>query len=70
MKEYLVSLSLFSIEVNVKGEMVFVGYGIVVDELFYNDYEDLDVKGKVVVVFVGKLSDFLLEEGVYFVFGY
>ena len=29
--------------------MVFVGYGIVADELSHNDYKDLDVKGKIVV---------------------
>ncbi|SHH69894.1 M28 family peptidase [Massilia sp. CF038] len=33
-------------------EMVFVGYGIVAAEEGWNDYKDLDVKGKVVVVMV------------------
>lgn len=49
---------------------MFVGYGIVVDEFDYNDYENMDVDGKIVVIFVGKLGDFFLEEGVYFVLGY
>ncbi|HLV49150.1 MAG TPA: M28 family metallopeptidase [Aliidiomarina sp.] len=33
-------------------EMVFVGYGIVAPEFGWNDYENLDVKGKTVVMFV------------------
>ncbi|HEY0065334.1 MAG TPA: M28 family peptidase [Telluria sp.] len=33
-------------------EMVFVGYGIAATEEGWNDYKDLDVKGKVVVVMV------------------
>lgn len=40
-------------EVEVKdSEMVFVGYGIVAPEYDWNDYEDLDVEGKTVVMFV------------------
>lgn len=35
-----------------KAELVFAGYGIVAPEYNWNDYEDLDVKGKVVMVFV------------------
>ncbi|HAA96565.1 M28 family metallopeptidase [Alteromonas macleodii] len=69
-KEYLASPSLLSTEANVKGEMVFVGYGIVADELSHNDYEDLDVKGKVVVALAGKPSDFPSEEGAHFASGY
>jgi Zn-dependent M28 family amino/carboxypeptidase len=33
-------------------EMVFVGYGIVAPEYNWNDYEDLDVRGKTVVMLV------------------
>ncbi len=35
-----------------KSELIFVGYGIVAPEYNWNDYEDLDVKGKTVVVLV------------------
>jgi len=35
----------------VEGEVVFAGYGIRAPELKYDDYEGLDVKGKIVVVF-------------------
>lgn len=33
-------------------ELVFVGYGIVAPEYHWNDYQDLDVKGKTVVILV------------------
>ncbi len=36
-------------------EVVFLGYGI--DEKHYNDYKNVDVKGKVVMVFDGEPSD-------------
>ncbi|MCK5731324.1 MAG: M28 family peptidase, partial [Draconibacterium sp.] len=34
----------------VTGEMVYVGYGISAPELNYNDYENVDVKGKIIVL--------------------
>ena len=34
-------------------EMVFVGYGTVASEYDWNDYEDLDVEGKVLLMLVG-----------------
>ncbi|MFQ5704016.1 MAG: M28 family metallopeptidase [Gemmatimonadales bacterium] len=33
-------------------EMVFVGYGVVAPEYHWNDYEDIDVRGKTVVILV------------------
>lgn len=36
--------------------MVFVGYGIVAPEFDYNDYGDVDVRGKVAVFFAGEPS--------------
>jgi Zn-dependent M28 family amino/carboxypeptidase len=38
--------------VNAKGDLVFVGYGIVAPEYDWNDYEGLDVKNKIVVALV------------------
>jgi sulfur carrier protein ThiS len=38
-------------DIDVSGGLVFVGYGIRSDELNYNEYRDVDVNGKVVVVF-------------------
>ena len=38
--------------VTAKGDLVFVGYGIVAPEYKWNDYEGVDVKNKIVVVLV------------------
>ena len=37
---------------SVRGDLVFVGYGIVAPEYQWNDYQDLDVKNKIVVALV------------------
>lgn len=37
-----------------EAEMVFVGYGIEADDLDYNDFAGVDIKGKVVVVMAGQ----------------
>lgn len=38
--------------VNARGDLVFVGYGIVAPEYDWNDYKELDVKNKIVVALV------------------
>jgi Zn-dependent M28 family amino/carboxypeptidase len=38
--------------VNAKGDLVFVGYGIIAPEYAWNDYEGVDVKNKIVVALV------------------
>lgn len=48
------------------GKLVFVGYGIVAPELQHNDYQDMDVEGKVVVTLSGKPKSFPSEEGAHF----
>jgi Zn-dependent M28 family amino/carboxypeptidase len=51
--------------VSVRGEAVFVGYGIVAPELGWNDYAGLDARGKVVVALVNDpgLQDSTLFRG-------
>lgn len=39
-------------EVTLDGDMVFVGYGVVAPEYDWNDFKDVDVEGKVLVVLV------------------
>ncbi len=51
---------------SVDAEMVFAGYGIEAPELEYNDYEGLDVAGKIVVVLDGQPKSFPSEEGAHF----
>ena len=46
--------------------LVFAGYGIEAAELDHNDYANLDVKGRVVVMFAGQPHDFPSEEGAHF----
>ena len=48
------------------GKLVFVGYGIVAPELQHNDYQGMNVKGKVVVTLSGKPKSFPSEEGAHF----
>lgn len=48
-------------ELALQGEMVFVGYGLVSDTFGLNDYANLDVEGKVVVMLAG-LPAFLPSE--------
>ena len=48
------------------GKLVFVGYGIVAPELQHNDYQGMDVKGKIVVTLSGKPKSFPSEEGAHF----
>lgn len=45
------------------GKLVFVGYGIVAPKLQHNDYQNIDVKSKVVVVLSGKPKSFPSEGG-------
>ena len=51
--------------VRVRGEAVFVGYGIVAPEAGWNDYEGLDARGKIVVALVNDpgLQDSTLFRG-------
>lgn len=53
--------------VSTGGELVFAGYGIIAPEYGWNDYEGVDVKGKVVVVLVNTpgIRDSTLFRGKY-----
>ena len=62
-EHYLVGGSTGSTETSVQGETVFVGYGVVAEDFGYNDYADLDVKGKVVIALSGRPADIPSEEG-------
>ncbi|MBZ5563646.1 MAG: M28 family peptidase, partial [Acidobacteriia bacterium] len=39
-------------EVSVDAELIFVGYGVVAPEYHWDDFKDVDVKGKVIVVLI------------------
>ncbi len=68
-KQYLAGPDILNESSSLSGEMVFAGYGIIADELSHNDYEGLDVDGKIVVTLAGKPSSFPSEEGAHFASG-
>lgn len=53
-------------ELKLSAPMVFVGYGIKAPTLNHNDYEDVDVKDKIVVMLNAKPKSFPSEEGAHF----
>ncbi|MBC3765886.1 M28 family peptidase [Neptunicella marina] len=65
-KEYITGASTVSENSAVEGKLVFVGYGIIAPELNHDDYADLDVDGKIVVMLTGKPKSFPSEEGAHF----
>ncbi|WP_158973126.1 M28 family metallopeptidase [Paraglaciecola sp. L3A3] len=65
-KQFITSANPAELNAITQGEIVFVGYGIVAPELQHDDYQGLDVKGKVVVVLSGKPKSFPSEEGAHF----
>ena len=69
-KDYLTWPDLLRETSALTGELVFVGYGIVAAPLGHDDYANLDVKGKIVVVLSGKPRSFPTEEGAHFASGY
>ncbi|SEK95095.1 Zn-dependent amino-or carboxypeptidase, M28 family [Colwellia chukchiensis] len=61
--EFLTSASSVRNESVITAETVFAGYGVISEEFGYNDYQDIDVKGKIVVVLTGRPDDLPSEEG-------
>jgi len=65
-EEFFSRPSLVHRQSDVQAEMVFAGYGIDAPLLEYNDFDGLDVAGKIVVVLRGQPLDFPSEEGAHF----
>ena len=65
-EEFYRGPDLVHLDSQVQAGMVFAGYGIDAPPLEYNDFESLDVAGKVVVVLKGQPLDFPSEEGAHF----
>ena len=64
--QFYMGPALGSTSSDLEAGLVFAGYGIEAGELEHNDYADLDVKGKIVVLFTGQPHDFPSEEGAHF----
>jgi hypothetical protein len=64
--DYVMRGSTRSAEATVEAEAVFVGFGIVAPDLGRNDYEGLDVDGKIVVVLGGTPKGIQTEERAFY----
>jgi hypothetical protein len=53
-------------ETSVTAEVVFAGYGVHAPEMNYSDYEDIDVRGKIVAVFGGAPQRFPHNERAFY----
>ncbi len=62
-RDFLTSASSLRNESAITASTVFVGYGVISPEFGYNDYENIDVKGKIVVALTGRPDDLPSEEG-------
>ncbi|MDU0112450.1 M28 family metallopeptidase [Psychrosphaera aquimarina] len=62
-QDYMMGASTATTESSVKADVVFVGYGLIAEDYDYNDYEGLDVKGKIVVALTGRPKAWPSEEG-------
>jgi hypothetical protein len=61
-EEFYAFSSALSSQDNIRAELVFVGYGISSTELNYDDYDGVDVRGKIVVFVAGQPHSFPSEE--------
>ncbi len=61
--QFFTSGSALFTDSSVTADTVFVGYGVVSEDFGYNDYQGLDVKGKIVVALTGRPADLPSEEG-------
>lgn len=66
LEEYFLGPNTAHTAVDLEAPMVFAGYGIDAPALGHNDYENLQVDGRIVVVLEGKPSHFPSEEGAHF----
>lgn len=62
-KEFITGPSAYSEKDDVEAPLVFVGYGLVSEAFGINDYEGLDVEGKIVVMVSGRPEELPSEEG-------
>ncbi len=66
MQNMLMSADINSATSSVSAELVFVGFGIDAPFLDYNDYEGVDLNGKIAVILSDRPHDFPSEEGSHF----
>jgi hypothetical protein len=64
--DYYLAPNMLQEEIPLVAQTVFVGFGVTAPELDYDDYEGIDVRGKIVVVFGGAPSFFPNDERAYY----
>lgn len=64
--QFSMRASLKQAEIDVMAPAVFVGYGITAPKFRHDDYVDIDVRGKIVVVLSGNPVNFPTEEGAHY----
>lgn len=62
-EEFLTGPSAYTTESSVTAPVVFVGYGLVSEEFGLNDYANVDVDGKIVMMVSGRPEELPSEEG-------
>lgn len=65
-KDVLVGSNFLAEASEVEGEVVFAGFGIVAPSLRHDDYANLDVKGKIVMIFTGAPPQFPATQRAFF----
>jgi Zn-dependent M28 family amino/carboxypeptidase len=61
--DFIMSGSSLENESMVHADTIFAGYGVIAPDFGYDDYQNLDVEGKIVVVLTGRPDDLPSEEG-------
>lgn len=65
-EQYLIHSNYLETLSSLEAEVVFAGFGVSASELKYDDYAELDVRGKVVAIFRGAPSFFPASERAYY----
>ena len=65
-KDFVLSASFDQATVDVTGPVALAGYGIVAPQQHHDDYRDVDVRGKIVVVLSGAPSTFGIDQRAYY----
>ena len=66
LEDFLPSPSYYSENTSVTAPVVFVGFGVTSPENNYNDYENIDVKGKIVAILAGAPPTFGNDQRAYY----
>ncbi len=69
LREFLMGPRLYADDVEVTAPLVFVGYGVTAPRFQHDDYDGIDVRGKMAVWVSGRPKQFPTEEGAHYASG-